>query len=282
MGKKKIPSRRKSTPEKRSRRTKYISVVVLALAVTMALATVGGLMGNTRGKNFLPFLASAPPPPLPPPANPSKEYIYAGSRLIATEEPAVSLAAPTNLIAATLSNLTPSQVQISWGATAGADHYEVERSPNLSTSYTVIAGNVTGTSFTDTTVVSVNAYLYRVRAVSAGGSPSPYSSSDVATAISFTDDTLTAGSTSVKRAHLIDLRLAVDAVRAVANQGAVSWAEAITAGSTPVRASHITELRTKLDEARSALNLSPCSYTSIAANDPVQKAHFEQLRQCVK
>jgi hypothetical protein len=283
MGKKKIPSRRKSMPGKHSRRTKYLSVGVIALTVTLALATVVGLMRNRPGeKNFLPFLASAPPPPLPPPANPSKEYIYAGNRLIATEEPAVSLSAPANLIASTLSNLTPSQVQISWSATAGADHYEVERSPNLSTNYTAIANNVTGTSFTDTTVIGVNAYLYRVRAVSAGGALSPYTNPDVATAISFTDDSLTSGSTTVKRDHLIELRLAVNAVRATANQSAASWAEAITAGSTPVRASHITELRTKLDEARTALNLAPCSYTSIALGDQIQKAHFEQLRECVK
>jgi hypothetical protein len=174
-------------------------------------------------------------------------------------------------------------VQISWNATSGADHYEVERTTNVSTNYTPVATNVTGTTFTDTTVSSVTAYLYRVRAVSSGGATSPYSNLDVATAISFTDDTLVAASTLVKRDHVTELRLAVNAVRATTSSlGQVSWADAITAGSTLVKASHILELRTKLDEARSALNLSPCSYTSIAIGDQIQKAHFEQLRQCVK
>lgn len=173
-------------------------------------------------------------------------------------------------------------VEISWTATPGADHYEVERTPNISTSYTQIAGNVTGTTFTDTTVTSINAYLYRVRAVSSGGAVSPYSNLDVATAISFTDDTLMAASTIIKRDHVIELRQAVNAVRITAGIGTFSWVEAINAQSTEVKASHILELRTKLDDARSALNLSACSYTSIATGDPIQKVHFEQLRVCVK
>jgi hypothetical protein len=284
MGKKKISSREKSTPKSRSPRMKYISVLVIVLMFTMALGTVVGPLRDTLGaRRFRALFASAPPPPpVPPPGSPSKEYIYAGSRLIATEEPAGAPPAPANLLANTLSNLTPSQVQISWDASPGADHYEVERSPNLSTNYTVIASNVTGTTFTDTTVVSVTAYLYRVRALSAGGAASPYTNRDVATAISFTDDTLTAASTLVKRNHLTELRQAVDAVRATANLPAASWAEAITAGVTLVKASHIQELRTNLDAARSALQLPACSYTSIAIGDPIQKVHFEQLRQCVK
>ncbi len=281
MGKKKIPSRKKSMPRPRSWPMKYAgTVTVIALTLVLALGTVVGPLRNRVGALFV----SAPaPPPVPPPANPSKEYLYAGNRLIATEESAATLVAPGNLSASTLSNLTPAQVVISWDATSGADHYEVERTTNVSTTYTGIANNVTGTTFTDTTVSSVTAYLYRVRAVSSGGSVSPYSSLDVATAISFTDDTLTAASTPIKRDHVNELRQAVNAVRATtANLSPASWAEAITAGSTLVRASHIQELRTKLDEARSSLNLPPCSYTSIAAGDPIQKVHIEQLRQCVK
>jgi hypothetical protein len=286
MAKKKTPSPQKFLAKQHSRRTKLISAGVLALIFTLALGAVVGPFSNTLGaKKFRSLFASAPAPPSPPPPNLSKEYIYAGGRLIATEEPASGsgLPAPANLVANTLSNLTPAQVQISWTATPGADHYEVERTPNVSTNYTQIAGNVTGTTFTDTTVTSVTAYLYRVRAVATGGSVSPYSNLDVATAISFTDDTLTAGSTTVKAAHANELRQAVNAVRAVTtNLSAASWAETITASATPVRASHILELRTKLDEARSALQMPTCSYTSIAVGDPIQKVHFEQLRVCVK
>ena len=283
MSKKKTTSRKKPIPKRHTWRAKYIAVVVIALMLTLAFATVVGSL-RPGEKKFGGFFASAPaPPPLPPPGNPSKEYVYAGGRLVATEEPPVSLIAPGSLVANTLSNLTPSQVQISWAITQGADHYEVERTTNVSTNYTPIATNVTGTTFTDTTVNSVTAYLYRVRAVSAGGAVSPYSNLDVATAISFTDDTLVAASTLVKRDHVTELRQAVNAVRATtSNLAQVSWAEAITAGTTTVKASHIQELRTKLDEALSSLNLPPCSYTSIAIGDQIQKVHFEQLRLCVK
>lgn len=286
MAKKKTPSRTKSLLRSQSRRTTYIGAVVIALMVTLVLGTSVGPLSNTLGaKKFRALFASAPaPPPLPPPSSPSKEYIYAGSRLIATEEPGSgsSLAAPANLIANTRSDLLPSRVEISWAATPGADHYEVERTPNVSTSYTQIAGNVTGTTFTDTTVTSITAYLYRVRAVGTGGSVSPYSNIDLATAISFTDDTLTAGTTTIKAAHATELRQAVNAVRATANQSAASWAESISPDATTVKASHILELRTNLDQARNTLTLPQCSYTSIAIGDPIQKVHFEQLRQCVK
>jgi len=284
MAKKKIARGQKFRVRSHSRRTRYLGLSALALIVTLALGSVVGPWSNTLGaKKFRALFATAPAvPPLPPPSSPSKEYIYAGGRLIATEEPGASLPAPANLVANTLSNLTPSQVEISWTATPGATHYEVERTPNISTNYTLIAGNVTGTTFPDNTVTSVTAYLYRVRAVGAGGSVSPYSNIDLATAISFEDDTLTAGATQIKAAHANQLRQAVNAVRATAGLSAASWAETISAGTTTVKASHIQELRTNLDGARNTLSLPACSYTSVAIGDPIQKAHVEQLRQCVK
>jgi hypothetical protein len=173
-------------------------------------------------------------------------------------------------------------VNISWTATTGAHHYEVERTTNVTTNYTTVNSNVTATSFTDNTVTSVTAYLYRVRAVDAVGNVSPYSNVDLATAISFVDDTLVVGSTTIKADHITQLRQAVNAARAVTTSlGKVSWAEAINPGSS-IKASHIQELRTKLDEARSALGLSTCTYTDASAGQLVQKVHIDQLRQCVK
>ena len=286
MAKKKLRPHKKISVKRSSRRTRYVSLGVLALMITFAMGTVIGPWSNSLGaKKVRALFASTPaPPPLPPPSSPSKEYIYVGGRLIATEEPGSGsgLPAPANLVATTETNLNPSRVQISWTATPGADHYEVERTTNIATSYTPINTNVTNTSFIDNTVTSVTAYLYRVRAVSSGGAFSPFSNIDLATAISFEDDTLTAGSTLIRASHVNQLRQAVNAVRATANQSAASWAEAITAGSTLVRASHIQELRTNLDAARSTLTLPACSYTSIAVGDQIQKVHFEQLRQCVK
>ncbi len=282
MAKKKISPRKKFLVTRLSRRGKYITTGALALIATLVLGTAVGPWRNTLGAKQFRALFVTAPPPLPPPSNPSKEYIYAGSRLIATEEPGAPLGAPADLVANTLSHLLPSQVHISWIPTTGADHYEVERTTNVNTSYTPIAANVMSTNFTDNNVTSVTAYLYRVRAVGPGGSVSPYSNIDVATAISFTDDSLQAGSTPVKAVHFTQLREAVNAVRATtADVDQVNWEESIAAGTT-VKASHILELRTKLDQALNSLSLPACSYTTASVGAPIAKVHVEQLRACVK
>lgn len=268
------------------RRTKALAVGVIGLITVLAVAAIGNPWGVLPGKRRL---SNSPGPtsalnPVPSPSNPSKEYIYAGSRMIATEEFAsATLSAPGALFATTDSSLLVPRVDINWQPTSGATHYEVERTTNVNTSYVPIASNVTGTTFTDNNVTSVTAYLYRVRAVGAGGSVSPYSNIDVATAISFTDDTLQATSTTVKAEHFNQLRQAVNAVRATtASLGQVTWAEPITAGTTLITAAHVLELRTKLDDALSALNLPACSYTSASSEVLIQKVHVEQLRLCVK
>jgi hypothetical protein len=283
MSKKKIPHKQRRGGQ-RSRRQKYLSVAALGLVIILGLGAVAGPLRNTSGAKRLRALFAAPaaPPTIPPAGNPSKEYIYAGGKLIATEESAsVTLVAPS-LTATTLSDLSTPQVSISWSATTGADHYQVERTTNIATSYTVINSNVTATTFTDNTVSSVTAYLYRVRAVDSVGNVSPYSNIDLATAISFTDDSLTAGSTTIKSPHLTELRQAVSAVRATAGLSAAAWAESISPGVTTIKASHIQELRTKLDEARSALGLTACSYTNAAVGVMIQKNHIDELRQCVR
>jgi len=281
MSRKKIPRQKKGQAIKHSRRKKYVGAAALGLVIVLCLGTIAGPWRNTSGVRKLRALfAPAAPPTIPSSSNPSKEYIYAGGKLIATEAP-VPLLAPASLVATTLSNLSTPQVSISWSATTGADHYQVERTTNVATNYSVVSSNVSSTSFTDTSVTSVTAYLYRVRAVDSSGNVSPYSNIDLATAISFTDDTLTAGSTTVKAQHLTELRQAVNAVRATtAGLSAANWAESITSGVTTIKASHITELRAALDAARSDLGLGACSYSSVGAL--IQKNHIDELRQCVR
>jgi chitodextrinase len=283
MSRKKVPCQKKRQAIKRSRRKKYVGVAALGLVIVLCLGTVAGPWRNTFGGKRLRalFAAPAPPPTIPPAGNPSKEYIYAGGKLIAAEAP-VTLLAPSSLIATTLSNLQTPQVSINWEATTGADHYQVERTTNIASSYSVINSNVTSTAFTDNSVSSVTAYLYRVRAVDSSGNVSPYSNVDLATAISFTDDSLQAGTTVIKSQHLTELRQAVNAVRATAGLNSANWAEDITAGVTTIKASHIQELRTKLDEARSALGLAACSYTNASVGVLIQKNHIDELRQCVR
>ncbi len=287
-------SKKKSSELRRAakrRRDKKRLIGVVAIVIVLTCATMAGVWRNSAGVKRLRavFLPSAPVP-IPSPGNPSKEYVYAGGKLVATEAP-VTLVAPSSLVATTVSNLYPAaaQINVSWQATQGAHHYEVEKTTNVNTNYSSVNSNVTALNLTDTNVTSnpVTAYLYRVRAVDANGNVSPYSNVDVATAISFEDDTLVSNTTLVKASHVSQLRQAVDAVRAVtANLGPANWGGGITQYVTEIQAVHIQNLRTNLNEARSALGLSPCSYTDNSVEELrasyLKKEHMEQLRNCVK
>ena len=260
---------------------RYVLVGTAGLIVVLGFATAAGPwrapFSRTRvGSLFF----SPPPPPLPPPNSPSKEYIYAGGRLIATEEPN-PMVAPTNLIADTFSG---ARIDLTWTAAPGAHHYQVERAPNLGGTFTVVNSNVAGTSYQDTTVTSVNAYLYRVRTADAIGNLSPPSGIDVATAITFTDNPLTAGTTLIKAQHVTELRQAVDAVRAAANLSAATWTDpTLAAGTTAVKAVHVTELRTNLDAALTALGIATSSYTDPTLTAiAIKKVHIDEVRQRVK
>ena len=126
------------------------------------------------------------------------------------------------------------------------------------------------------------AYLYRVRAVDASGSVSPYSNVDLGTAMSFTDDPLVIGASGIKARHLTELRQAVDAVRTLAALPAVSWTDPTLAGS-PIKAVHVQELRRSLDEALAALLLPVQSYADQSLTGVrVKKIHIEELRERVR
>src|SRR5262245_34470293 len=138
--------------KKTVKRTKYVvrSKNRRILAGVVCLIVILGMAagaGSFRSPFHLrtPSLFSPAPPPIPPASSPSKEYIYAGGRLIATEEPnPVILAAPTSLVANTISNV---QIDISWGATPNAHHYQIQRATNLGGTFTTLNPNVIGTTF---------------------------------------------------------------------------------------------------------------------------------------
>ena len=262
-----------------TKRARILPVALVGLVLVGSIAITFG--DSTAGSKLSAFLVSPQATPTPP----AKEYIYAGDKLVATEEP-VALAAPANLTALTVSNETPARVIVSWAPSAGAHHYEIERTTKVTIAYAPISTNATGTTFNDTTVSSVNSYLYRIRAVNAAGQFSPYSNVDLATAISFTDDSIVVQTTPVKAAHINQLRQAVDAVRWTANLSLANWGGSLTQFSTPIQATHIDDLRTNLSAALTALNMPPCTYTdnSLTAlrNSFIKKEHIDQLRQCVK
>jgi chitodextrinase len=188
--------------------------------------------------------------------------------------------APSNLVATATSTAAAS---LSWSAGSGSiDHYEIQRATSTNGPFTTLS-NTASTSFSDSGLSSTTTYIYRVRAVDAGGNYSDFSNIDIATTIVFTDDPLAAG-TIIKAVHITEVRSAVNAVRAAAGLSAVTWTDS-SLTNVEIKAVHINELRSSLDAARTVLGLSTGSYTdsSLTAGTTLVKAvHVSELRDRVK
>lgn len=196
-----------------------------------------------------------------------------------TSQCATTLGAPTNLVATAT---TSTSVNLWWTAVADAATYEVERSAN--TVVYVPIGAPAGTALTDSNAVAGTSYLYRVRAVDAGANSGPWSPTDLATTIIFTDDPITPGSTLVKGIHLTQLRTAVNATRVLAQLGPATFTDSISP-ILQIKKIHIDELRINLDAFRAALGWSLFLYIDpliTTASTTVKAAHFNELRNGVK
>lgn len=93
---------------------------------------------------------------------------YASSVINSVEKyalPAILPAAPTGLTAIA----SDAKVDLTWGAVTEATSYNVYRSTTSGGTYTKIADNVTGTTYTDSSVTNGTTYYYVVTAVSTGG-----------------------------------------------------------------------------------------------------------------
>jgi hypothetical protein len=189
-----------------------------------------------------------------------------------------ALAAPSGLVA-TANGTSP--VALSWIGSAGADHYEIWRSPN-GTGFAP-AGTSAVTSFADASVAANSSYLYRVLAVSAGGAVSQFSNTDVATTVTFEDDPLVANVSTIELVHVTQLRTAVNAMRALANLPPLAADATIGAGQ-PMRASHVNALRTGLAQARAGLALPALTFTNTltAGATRIRAVHLNELRNGVR
>jgi len=130
---------------------------------------------------------------------------------------------------------------------------------------------------------STTTYIYRVRAVDAGGNYSDFSNTDIATTVIFTDDPLVVGTTLIFKEHVLELRSAVNAVRAAAGLSAATWTDSSLTGVV-VQAAHVSELRSNLDAARSLLGLSTGGYTDTLTPGTtlIKAVHISELRDRVK
>jgi len=100
----------------------------------------------------------------------------------------------------------------------------------------------------------------------------------------FTDDTITVGQTTAKAQHILELRQAVDAMRAVAGLSGAPWNDPALAAGNTIRAVHITDLRTFLDDAATRLGFSTSPYTEpgLTTGFVIKRIHIEELRQRIR
>ena len=194
------------------------------------------------------------------------ENTHGNSAYANTATATTALATPGGVSAQAFGGST---IRITWNPVAGASSYEILRA-SAGSGLAPIDTTATAT-FDDTTVTPGAAYRYAVRALTVDAT-SPDSASDLATAIVFTDGTLSAG-TIVKGVHRTERRNAVNAVRALAGLAPYGFD-----GSSLVRATHVTELRTALDEAMTVLGYATGGYTGTpAAGTPIEAAHFREI-----
>ncbi len=198
-----------------------------------------------------------------------------------TVDVAVGPIQPPTGVLATASTLT--SVSITWTAAVGAATYDVYRSAS-GTSF-VKLGSTAASAYTDNAAVANTAYLYAIKSIDAASVASPFSVPDLATTVIFTDATLTAGVTTVKAAHITELRNAVNAVRTLAGSGTFSFTDpTITPGVTIAKAVHLTEMRTALAAARSTLSLPAITFTDATLSSAImiRAVHMNELRNGVR
>jgi hypothetical protein len=247
---------------------------------------VAASLGVAYRRSSLPGpAAAAPASPPQGQLNLAKEYIYAGGRLIATEEPpggggcSTPPNVPGNFQATAQST---SSVLVTWDPVAGADHYEVYRKQDAGPTWTPRSLNVSGTSFPDSASPNT-AYLYKVRAVDGSGCVSADTVPDLATTVMFNDDPLLGSQhTIIQAVHVTQLRTAVQAVRTTAGIGAATWTRTNLVGQS-VLPIDFTELRTRLNDALGPLGLSLISADpGIAQGQTIYAVHLQAVRDKVK
>jgi hypothetical protein len=184
--------------------------------------------------------------------------------------------------ALTATALTAARVRLTWTAVPGATGYEIERSSHGGPFALLATAGAAAVARNDDAVDAGTTYVYRIRAL-LGGPATDYSNLDAATTIIFTDTPLTAG-TIAKAVHVLELRTAVNAMRAAAGLAPASFTDALLV-PTSIRALHFTQLRNMLDAARTGIGLPPLVYTDSPLSAGVTKvkaAHVNELREGVR
>lgn len=145
------------------------------------------------------------------------------------------------------------------------------------------------TNMGDTSAITVTTPPHSAGAVQVDLTPTSGSVYSKASAFAylptiFTNDTIMVGQTTARAQHIIELRQAVDALRAVAGLSPALWTDpGLTAGNT-VKAVHILELRTLLDDVATRLGFATSPYTDpgLTSGFVIKRIHIEELRQRIR
>ena len=104
-------------------------------------------------------------------------------------------------------------------------------------------------------------------------------------AASWTDPTITANSTKIRKVHIDELRTAIDFRRTDAGLSVYSWTDpTITANSTKIRKVHIDELRSAISGVYTTCGQAAPSWTDptiTADSTKIRKVHIDELRSAV-
>jgi hypothetical protein len=248
--------------------------------LTYAWTITNGTIDSGQGTSSINFTATSNPVNVKVTATNSAGCSITDNKDIAVT---VSLTPPTGV---TATAQTSASVLVAWTLPAGTppDLYNVYRSANGVT-YSLV-GSVAhpAVQHLDGTASANTAYLYKVRSANEGdANESADSNRDLATTVIFTDGSLAAA--QVKAIHVAELRIAVNAVRALATLGAGTYTDPLlVAQTTTIKRAHVVDLRSALDAARSALALAALSYgeSLTVAVTPVKASHVTELRAGVQ
>lgn len=198
----------------------------------------------------------------------------------AYENDSAQLSIPGELVATATSS---SQVVVSWSRVDAATSYDIFVTTSLSAGFgNTPAASTSNTSFIFSNLTANTSYLYKVRAVN-NMTPSSLTPLDAATTVALTDDPIIPGSTTVKVAHITELRTAANALRTAANLAAYTFTDSSLSAGVTIKAAHINDLRTAINEARSALGLPAFTYTDsiTAQSTTIRAVHITDLRTAV-
>jgi YD repeat-containing protein len=174
-------------------------------------------------------------------------------------------------------------VSVTWQAVTGADHYKLYALAAGQADFTLLVDNIHGLSVADS-IPAGSVRAYRVVAVdSSGGSASPPSDPDIASAIVF--DSVAAG-TPITFHQFDQILTAANAIRAAGGGTPVTWTSILQPfGVSPpavgaiVQAAHVAALHNALNAARGLIpGLGAISYTDPTSGSPIYATNITQLQ----